>query len=61
MIVTKSIYCLNFFSYDEIRKTMDQGYPKLVHKVFERMRAKVTAAFQYRGEYFPSKGFKTQT
>lgn len=59
MIVTKTVYCLKFFSYDEISKTMDPGFPKRVDESFSGMTGKVTAAFQYRGEYFPSKGYKT--
>uniref|UniRef100_A0AAR2JGN5 interstitial collagenase n=1 Tax=Pygocentrus nattereri TaxID=42514 RepID=A0AAR2JGN5_PYGNA len=36
-------------SYDERRKTMDKGYPKLVEQGFPGVSGKITAAFQYRG------------
>ncbi|XP_073335638.1 collagenase 3-like [Pagrus major] len=39
----------NYYSYDEARKTMDQGFPKPVDQTFSSMTGKVTAAFQYRG------------
>ncbi|XP_073335637.1 collagenase 3-like [Pagrus major] len=39
----------NYYSYDEARKTMDQGFPKPVDQTFSGMTGKVTAAFQYRG------------
>lgn len=38
-----------FFSYDEVRKTMDWGF-KRVDATFPYVSSKVTAAFQYRGE-----------
>ncbi|XP_076131105.1 collagenase 3a [Alosa pseudoharengus] len=38
-----------YYSYDENRREMDQGYPKLVDEGFPGMTGKVTAAFQYRG------------
>ena len=49
-LVNQSKYCLCFFSYDEARKTMDQGFPKPVDQTFPDVTGKVTAAFQYRGE-----------
>ncbi|XP_063340840.1 matrix metalloproteinase-18-like [Pelmatolapia mariae] len=39
----------NYFSYDEARKTMEQGYPRLVNQAFTGLTSNVTAAFQYRG------------
>ncbi|XP_035034265.2 collagenase 3 [Hippoglossus stenolepis] len=39
----------NYYSYDEAKKTMDQGFPKHVDHVFSGLTSKVTAAFQYRG------------
>ncbi|KAF1378938.1 hypothetical protein PFLUV_G00195700 [Perca fluviatilis] len=38
-----------YYSYDETRKTMDQGFPKLVDQTFSGLTGKVTAALQYRG------------
>ncbi|XP_076875369.1 collagenase 3-like [Brachyhypopomus gauderio] len=38
-----------YYSYDESRKVMDKGYPKLVKKGFPGINGKITAAFQYRG------------
>ncbi|XP_020486860.2 collagenase 3-like [Labrus bergylta] len=39
----------NYFSYDEARRRMDQGFPKRVDQTFSGLTGKVTAAFQYRG------------
>uniref|UniRef100_A0A3B5AS42 interstitial collagenase n=1 Tax=Stegastes partitus TaxID=144197 RepID=A0A3B5AS42_9TELE len=39
----------SYYSYDEARKTMDQGFPKRVDETFTGLTTKVTAAFQYRG------------
>uniref|UniRef100_A0A8C9Z301 interstitial collagenase n=1 Tax=Sander lucioperca TaxID=283035 RepID=A0A8C9Z301_SANLU len=41
----------SYYSYDETRKTMDQGVPKQVDQTFSALTSKVTAALQYRGEY----------
>ncbi|KAM9846589.1 collagenase 3-like [Aulostomus maculatus] len=38
-----------YYSYDEARKTMDEGFPKRVDETFSGLATKVTAAFQYRG------------
>ncbi|XP_040006079.1 collagenase 3-like [Xiphias gladius] len=38
-----------YFSYDEAKKTMDQGFPKRLSQTFSGLTSKVTAAFQYRG------------
>ncbi|XP_019110593.2 collagenase 3a isoform X4 [Larimichthys crocea] len=38
-----------YYSYDEAKKMMDQGFPKLVHDTFSKVTSKVTAAFQHRG------------
>ncbi|KAL2095334.1 hypothetical protein ACEWY4_010053 [Coilia grayii] len=38
-----------YYSYDETRKTMDKGYPKLVADGFPGMTGKVTAALQHQG------------
>ncbi|XP_036379355.1 collagenase 3-like [Megalops cyprinoides] len=38
-----------YYSYDEARKRMDEGFPKRVEEGFPGMRGKVTAAFQVRG------------
>ncbi|XP_028839039.1 collagenase 3-like [Denticeps clupeoides] len=47
----KSLFFVDkyFYSYDEARKTMDKGYPKLVEKGFSGMRGPVTAAVQKGG------------
>nr|XP_055063854.1 collagenase 3-like [Misgurnus anguillicaudatus]XP_055063855.1 collagenase 3-like [Misgurnus anguillicaudatus] len=37
------------YSYDEMTRRMDKGYPKQVKDVFPGMKGKVTAAFQYKG------------
>ncbi|TDH04605.1 hypothetical protein EPR50_G00134540 [Perca flavescens] len=39
----------SYYSYDETRKTMDQGFPKRVDQTFSGLTGKVTAALQYRG------------
>uniref|UniRef100_A0A8C6TXW8 interstitial collagenase n=1 Tax=Neogobius melanostomus TaxID=47308 RepID=A0A8C6TXW8_9GOBI len=39
-----------YYSYNEITKKMDKGYPKSVDEKFSGLTSKVTAAFQYRGE-----------
>ncbi|XP_076875370.1 collagenase 3-like [Brachyhypopomus gauderio] len=41
-----------YYSYDESRKVMDKGYPKLVKKGFPGITGKITAAFQYRGNTY---------
>lgn len=51
IIETQLIFCLHSFSYDEFTKTMDKGFPKRVDVAFSGMTGKVTAAFEYRGEY----------
>ncbi|XP_071316696.1 collagenase 3-like [Trachinotus anak] len=38
----------NYYSYDEAKKAMDQGFPKRVDETFSGLTSKVTAAFQYR-------------
>ncbi|XP_076606562.1 collagenase 3a [Chaetodon auriga] len=38
-----------YYSYDEAKKTMDQGFPKMLDETFSGLTGKVTAAFQYRG------------
>ncbi|XP_029105175.1 collagenase 3-like [Scleropages formosus] len=38
-----------YYSYDETKRQMDKGYPKLVEKSFVGMQGGVTAALQYRG------------
>ncbi|KAG8008201.1 Matrix metalloproteinase-18 [Nibea albiflora] len=38
-----------YYSYDEAKKMMDQGFPKRVDKIFSGMTGKVTAAFLYNG------------
>lgn len=45
-----NIKCWLLCSYDEITKKMDQGYPKYVDEKFSGL-TKVTAAFQYNGEF----------
>nr|XP_057943362.1 collagenase 3-like [Doryrhamphus excisus] len=37
-----------YYSYDEARKTMDEGFPKRVYETFSGLTGKVTAAFQYK-------------
>uniref|UniRef100_A0A6Q2X2I4 Peptidase metallopeptidase domain-containing protein n=1 Tax=Esox lucius TaxID=8010 RepID=A0A6Q2X2I4_ESOLU len=39
-----------YYSYDEEKKRMDQGFPKRVDEGFPGMTSKVTAAFQVRGD-----------
>ncbi|KAM9348946.1 collagenase 3a [Symphorus nematophorus] len=39
----------NYYSYDEAKKTMDQGFPKRLDETFSGLTGKVTAAFQFRG------------
>uniref|UniRef100_A0A8C9Z1T3 interstitial collagenase n=1 Tax=Sander lucioperca TaxID=283035 RepID=A0A8C9Z1T3_SANLU len=39
----------SYYSYDEAKKTMDQGFPKRVDQTFSGLTSKVTAALQYRG------------
>ncbi|KAM4545909.1 uncharacterized protein PAE49_018371 [Odontesthes bonariensis] len=39
----------DYFSYDEVRQTLDQGFPKRVDQTFPGLTNQVTAAFQYRG------------
>uniref|UniRef100_A0A669DZR7 interstitial collagenase n=1 Tax=Oreochromis niloticus TaxID=8128 RepID=A0A669DZR7_ORENI len=39
----------SYFSYDESRKTMEQGYPRLVNQAFTGLTRRVTAAFQHKG------------
>ncbi|XP_070838813.1 collagenase 3a isoform X1 [Chaetodon trifascialis] len=38
-----------YYSYDEAKKTMDQGFPKRLDETFSGLTGRVTAAFQYRG------------
>ncbi|XP_072301550.1 uncharacterized protein [Eucyclogobius newberryi] len=38
-----------YYSYDESKQKVDNGYPKIVEQSFPGMSHKVTAAFQYRG------------
>ncbi|KAF1378941.1 hypothetical protein PFLUV_G00195730 [Perca fluviatilis] len=38
-----------YYSYDEAKKTMDQGFPKRVDQTFSGLTGKVSAALQYRG------------
>ncbi|XP_059208089.1 uncharacterized protein LOC131986967 [Centropristis striata] len=39
----------NYYSYDEAKKAMDQGFPKRVHETFSGLSSKVTAAVQVKG------------
>ncbi|XP_032390192.1 collagenase 3 [Etheostoma spectabile] len=39
----------SYYSYDEAKKTMDQGFPKQVDQTFSGLTSKVTAAFQVNG------------
>uniref|UniRef100_A0A8C6MFE8 Matrix metallopeptidase 13a n=1 Tax=Nothobranchius furzeri TaxID=105023 RepID=A0A8C6MFE8_NOTFU len=39
----------NYYSYDDVRKTMDKGFPKRVDETFSGMTSQVTAALQHRG------------
>ncbi|XP_047464023.1 collagenase 3-like [Mugil cephalus] len=47
----KTLFFVNnyYYSYDEVRNRMDQGFPKRVAQTFPGLNNKVTAAFQYRG------------
>uniref|UniRef100_UPI0037E72F1B collagenase 3-like n=1 Tax=Semicossyphus pulcher TaxID=241346 RepID=UPI0037E72F1B len=47
----KTLYFVGnyYYSYDEARRTMDQGFPKRLDQTFNGLNRKVTAAFQYRG------------
>ncbi|KAK5858931.1 hypothetical protein PBY51_003038 [Eleginops maclovinus] len=38
----------NYYSHDEVKNTMDKGFPKRVDTKFSGLTGKVTAAFQYR-------------
>ncbi|KAM9383614.1 collagenase 3-like [Pholidichthys leucotaenia] len=38
-----------YYSYDEVKKRMDNGFPKQVDEAFSGLTSKVTAAMQYRG------------
>nr|WMC20660.1 matrix metalloproteinase 18 [Paralichthys olivaceus] len=38
-----------YYSYDDAKQTMDQGFPKRVDEIFSGLTSKVTAAFQYEG------------
>ncbi|KAF7663050.1 hypothetical protein LDENG_00220010 [Lucifuga dentata] len=38
-----------YYSYDEARNAMDQGFPKRLDETFSGLSGKVTAAFHYRG------------
>ncbi|KAF1378940.1 hypothetical protein PFLUV_G00195720 [Perca fluviatilis] len=38
-----------YYSYDEAKKTMDQGFPKRVDQTFSGLSGKVTAALQVKG------------
>uniref|UniRef100_A0A3Q0R0W8 interstitial collagenase n=1 Tax=Amphilophus citrinellus TaxID=61819 RepID=A0A3Q0R0W8_AMPCI len=38
-----------YYRYDEVRKTMDQGYPKKLNQFFTDLTTNVTAALQYKG------------
>ncbi|XP_070700185.1 collagenase 3-like [Pempheris klunzingeri] len=38
-----------YYSYDEAKKTMDEGFPQPVDQILPGLTSKVTAAFQYRG------------
>ncbi|XP_062289684.1 collagenase 3a [Scomber scombrus] len=38
----------HYYSYDEVRKSMDKGFPKRIDETFNGVTTKVTAAFQYR-------------
>ncbi|XP_066506771.1 collagenase 3-like [Hoplias malabaricus] len=42
----------NYYSYDEKKKMMDKGYPKLVEQGFPGVSGKITAAIQERGLYY---------
>ncbi len=46
----QSNHTLRLLSYDEARKTVDQGFPKRFDQTFPDVTGRVTAAFQYRGE-----------
>ncbi|KAI5624506.1 matrix metalloproteinase 13a precursor, partial [Silurus asotus] len=50
----KTLYFVdnNYYSYDENKKKMDTGYPKRVENGFPGVTGKITAAFQYKGQYF---------
>ncbi|XP_059208144.1 collagenase 3-like [Centropristis striata] len=39
----------NYYSYDEAKKTMDQGFPKRLDETFSGLSTKVTAAVQVKG------------
>ncbi|XP_055063850.2 collagenase 3-like [Misgurnus anguillicaudatus] len=46
------------YSYDEMTRRMEEGYPKQVKDVFPGMTGKVTAAFQFRGFMYLFSGSK---
>ncbi|TDH04602.1 hypothetical protein EPR50_G00134510 [Perca flavescens] len=39
----------SYYSYDEAKKTMDQGFPKQLDQTFSGLTGKVTAALQVKG------------
>ncbi|XP_030602059.1 collagenase 3a [Archocentrus centrarchus] len=39
----------DYYSYDEVKKNMDAGFPKRVDETFSGMTSRVTAALQHRG------------
>ncbi|XP_063058297.1 collagenase 3-like [Engraulis encrasicolus] len=38
-----------YYSYDEMKRRMDEGFPKRVSETFPQIRGKVTAAIEFRG------------
>ncbi|XP_035522456.1 LOW QUALITY PROTEIN: collagenase 3-like [Morone saxatilis] len=46
----------SYYSYDEAKKTMDQGFPKRSDETFTGLTSKVTAAFQYKGYTYINRG-----
>ncbi|KAL4657326.1 collagenase 3-like [Arapaima gigas] len=45
LLITNSIY----YCYDELKKAMDKGYPKLLMMGFPGVQSHITSAFQYNG------------
>ncbi|XP_051257261.1 collagenase 3a isoform X2 [Dicentrarchus labrax] len=46
----------SYYSYDEAKQTMDQGFPKRLNRTFYGLKGKVTAAFQYKGYTYINRG-----
>uniref|UniRef100_A0A8D0GDH9 Peptidase metallopeptidase domain-containing protein n=1 Tax=Sphenodon punctatus TaxID=8508 RepID=A0A8D0GDH9_SPHPU len=48
----------NYWSYDEVSKSMEKGYPKRIAINFPRVGRRVDAAFYYKGRFYFFRGSK---